>query len=196
LTDVSFRYEKNSSKEIISNFNLEISKGDIIAIVGKSGSGKSTLIDIILGLLEPTSGRMLINHVKHELHELDFWKENISIVPQVIYLSNDTVLNNITLNSDSVDWPLLDKCLSAADLKDTIAEDSSFLHKIVGENGNYLSGGQRQKVSIARALYLNRDVLILDEATSNLDNESESKIIRQIFEVFCGITIIIVTEKI
>jgi ATP-binding cassette subfamily B protein len=195
LKNVFFKYKGSTSTDILKNLNIEISKGDIIAIIGKSGSGKSSLIDIILGLLSPTSGEMLLNGRRYNYNELDFWRDTISIVPQIIYLSNDTVINNITLGSEDIDWNLLNKCMHASDLIETMQNNSNFLHRHVGENGIYLSGGQRQKISIARALYLSRGILILDEATSNLDKESEEKIIQRIFENFIGITIIIVTHR-
>ena len=200
LKDISFRYN-DDSKYILKNFNLKISKGERIAIVGKSGSGKSTLVDILMGLIKPTSGEILIDkkslyNPKGEI-SLGEWYGSISHVPQTIYLSDSSVASNIAFGTTfkDINYKRLKKAIKEAQLFDFIKKCPLGIETKVGENGVQISGGQRQRIGIARAVYKDGDIILLDEATSSLDTETEKAIIQCIRNLDKKFTIIIISHK-
>lgn len=194
IKNLSFSYDKN--KFIFKNINLLINKGEMIGIVGTSGSGKSTFIDVIMGLLSPTTGEVLIDKININ-NNLSLWKSFIGYVPQNIYLIDDTIQANITfgLSKEEISKEQLNDCIKSAQLYDFISSLENGLDTIVGERGAKISGGQRQRIGIARALYHNPQLLILDEATSSLDNETEMKFMEDIIKLKREKTLIIIAHR-
>ena len=183
IKNVSFNYIR-SSKKIINKLNCKIVSGDKIGIVGQSGSGKTTLINLISGLLKPNSGKIIIN--KNKSINLDRIKDKIGYVSQTVYLSDESIKSNIALGNiltkkDEKYIDFLLKKLNLSELNKNLK---------IGEKGSKISGGQIQRVGIARALFRNPEILILDEATSALDNKNENNVIKFVKE-FCANKILI-----
>ena len=199
IESVSFSYGKN--KKTIKNLNLEILKGQKIGIIGKTGSGKSTIIDLIMGLLKPTSGFIYIDG--HNIHDKKFksrlikWMSGISHVPQDIFLTDGTIAENIAFGCKKELFSLnrVIEAAKKAQIHSFIKSTKTGYSTYIGERGIKLSGGQRQRIGIARALYKNSTVLILDEATSALDNETESNLINNINNIGDDITIISIAHR-
>ena len=200
LYDVNFTYLKES-QEIIKGINLKIKSGEIIGLVGKTGSGKSTLIDILMTLLEPTSGDFKINGRKvnylKDKNYISQWKSGIAHVPQFIYLADCSIAENIAFGvpSELIDINRVRKAAQAAQASEFIDELSKGYQTFVGERGIRLSGGQRQRIGIARALYKKSNLLIFDEATSALDNLTEQNVIKSIVGLKEGQTIIMIAHR-
>ena len=181
INSLSFSYGKNLT---LDDINLEIKKGCIQGIIGSNGTGKSTLINLILGLLKPTKGEMFLNFSK------------IGFVPQSPYLIDDTILNNVAMGVDKnkIDINLVNKCLQDVQLREFVDSLPMGINTYVGEKGARVSGGELQRLAIARALYIKPDVIIFDEATTSLDKATEKKII-EIIKILCRkISIILVTH--
>ena len=194
--NVSFSYSNKS--EVLSNLNLTIKKKSKIGIVGRSGSGKSTLIDILMGLCEPTSGKIMIDQSNLQKSHIHNWQKNISYVQQEVALIDGSISENILFgdqieNTDDEDK--LKSIISATGIKDMLSKNKMTIHDNVGDSGSQLSGGQRQRIAIARALWKDRHVLILDEATSALDNISEEKIIKNILDLYHDKTVIMIAHR-
>jgi ATP-binding cassette subfamily C protein len=173
LRNVSHKYE-NSEKLSLDSLSLKIPKKSIVALVGASGAGKSTALSLISGLLEPTSGDVLVGG--KDIHRALFsWQQQIGYVPQSIYILDDTVRNNVAfgLKGDCISEEKVWRVLRLAQLDSFVKELPSGLDTLIGENGVRFSGGQRQRIGIARALYGEPKILIMDEATAALDNETE-----------------------
>ena len=169
---VCYRYP-NTEKLVVKDFNLHVKKGERIAIVGSSGSGKSTIINLIIGLLAPTSGEILIDGKPLAQMPLQEYRRFLSVVPQNSILFSGTIRENITYGLDRYSEKALQRVIADADLIEFLPSLPNGLDSQVGEHGDKLSGGQKQRVSIARALIRNPRILILDEATSALDNVAE-----------------------
>ena len=186
----------NSSNFILKDIDLEIKKGSKIAIVGSSGSGKSTLLDLILGVLKPVSGQVFYDNHNIISHNLDYQKL-VGYIPQSIFLIDDTMKNNIGfgLNTNDINNEMAQNAIKKSALDDFVKSLPKGLETIVGERGVKLSGGQIQRIGIARALYNNPEILILDEATSALDMATEKKIMDSIILLNKDKTIIIVTHR-
>lgn len=195
LEDISFSHKNNL---IFKNVNLKINKNEIIGIIGETGSGKSTFIDILCGLLSPDNGKIKLDKVEVVNDEIKNLQKIISIVPQRINLLDDTVKNNILYankfkNEKNID-ELLNK-LKDVCLLDFIDKKEYAWNSIVGENGAKLSGGQIQRLGIARALYKKPQILILDEATSGLDSVTEEKLLNNLINFTPKLTIIIISHN-
>jgi ATP-binding cassette subfamily C protein len=191
ISNLKFFYKSSKNISSIENVNLSIKKGEMVGIIGKSGAGKSTLINLILGLLSPSNG--VINFDKKE-----FKQENIfSYVPQEIFLLDDTLRKNIAFGD--CDKEIRDEnvydAIKLSGLSSFVEKNKKGLELIVGERGIRLSGGEKQRVGIARALYKKPDILILDEATSSLDYVTEKDIISSIDKLKKQITIVIVSHR-
>ena len=195
LKDITYEYEKN--KKIILNLNLDIKKGNKIGIIGKTGSGKSTLIDIIMGLIEPTSGEIRIDNHIIDKDSLDSWQKHVAHVPQNIFLNDDTITNNVAygINPKLINRELVKKSIKDADLFEYVSKLKRGLDTVIGERGIKLSGGQKQRLAIARALYKQASVIVFDEATSALDIETESNVMNVVKNFSKDITIIIVAHR-
>jgi ABC-type multidrug transport system fused ATPase/permease subunit len=192
LINVSFKYQ-DEHKYVFQNMNLKINKGDVIKLEGLTGSGKTTLIKLIVGMYKPTSGKILIDD--------NFLKDStlvFGLVSQNIVLLNDTIKKNIAFGIDEnkINEELLQECISKSSLTDTVKNLTKKENTNIGELGYKLSGGQKQRLAIARALYLNSQILVFDEATSALDSETENKIIYNLFtQKVLNQTIIFITHK-
>lgn len=194
LKDVEFSY---GSTPILKNINLLIPKGAVFGFVGKTGCGKSTLMDLIMGLLRPSEGGILVDGRNVTSENAHAWQKHISHVPQSIYLSDATVLENIAFGvpSSEIDHSRVIEAAKKAQIAEVISSLSDGYHTQVGERGVKFSGGQRQRIAIARAIYKGADILIFDEATSALDGETENQVIEQIGKMASEITILIVAHR-
>ena len=192
--NVKFNYNSNSKRNLI--VNGEIRKGQFIGICGKSGHGKTTFVDVISSLLSPSSGKILVDGKALEKEFFKSWREKISYVPQEGFLLNDTVLNNILFGKSKVDMKKIKKVCRVVNLLNFIQNDlkHSFNSKL-GLDGVKVSGGEKQRLMIARALYQDPEILILDESTSALDNVNALKIIQNIKREYKTATIIFITHK-
>ena len=195
LQKIDFSYP-NSIEKTLNNITLKISAGESIGIIGPSGSGKTTLIDVMLGLLDIENGEIKYNGAS--LNEtLSEWRRHVAYIPQQIFMIDNTLKKNITLGvlDKDIDEKHLLKIIEMARLSDLVAKLSDGINTVIGERGIRLSGGQRQRVALARALYHKRDVLVLDEATSSLDNETENEIVREILKLKGRVTMIIIAHR-
>jgi len=193
---VTFQYPTRD-QPALRDISFAIRPGESLGILGPIGSGKSTLLDIVLGLLEPDTGKLTIDGVP--LAECrESWQRSIGYVSQDVYLVDDTLRTNVALGwrDDGIDDTAVLDAIRLARLEDVVAALPDGLETVVGERGVRLSGGQRQLVGLARALYVRPSVLILDEATSNLDQGTEQRIVETIATLRGDITIIIVTHRI
>jgi ABC-type bacteriocin/lantibiotic exporter with double-glycine peptidase domain len=195
LKNLSFKYH-NSSNYLFDKININIPTEKIIGIVGESGSGKTTLLDLILGLLKPTKGKIFFNDIDI-FKNIRSWQNNIGYVQQFSYFIQDSIKNNIILGSksDHINYGRINECLKIVGLKNIIKKLPRNIDTHINELGNNFSGGQKQRLSIARALYINPKILILDEATNSLDDNSEDIIIKNIIASHKNRSIIIVTHK-
>jgi ABC-type multidrug transport system fused ATPase/permease subunit len=196
LCNVSYIYP-NSKIQSISNLCLSIKKGESIGLVGTSGAGKSTLVDLILGLLKPTSGAIYVDGMSIN-KGIRSWQDHIGYVQQSIYLSDDTLRRNIAfgLKDDEIDEELIKQAIKAAMLEQFLETLPDGHNTFVGERGIRLSGGQRQRIGIARALYHNPPVLVFDEATSALDSKTEIEVMDGIKALKGTRTMIIIAHRI
>lgn len=192
FSNVEFSY--NNNKKILENINLLITKGMPIGIIGKSGSGKTTLVDLSLGLIAPTSGHILINNKEKDL---SVFLPKIGYVTQNINLINDTVIKNIAYGIDEkkIDNKKVESLLVDLDLNNLLQGLDKNITNLIGEKGSKLSGGQLQRIALARALYFEPEILILDEATSSLDVETEKKILKLIKKYLSQSLTIIISHK-
>ena len=196
ISNLAFQYPGNENKTI-NGANLTIKPGQVVASVGSSGAGKTTLIDLILGVLEPDSGNVQISGVE-PLVAISKWPGAISYVPQDVMISNGTVLTNVVLGypasgeeSQSLAWEALEK----AHLKEYVENLPDGVNTYIGDRGSRLSGGQRQRLGIARAMYTKPKLLVLDEATSNLDGITEAAISDSINELRGSVTVLMIAHR-
>jgi len=202
LNELSFSYSNFPNKNILNKISLVISKGDNVAIIGKTGSGKSTFIDILMGLIKPTEGKIFINGIdiynKKNKSKLYGWRKSIAHIPQNIFLSDTSILENIAygIPKEEIDKKLVINSAKKALIHDFIVSLPNKYQTEVGEKGMRISGGQKQRIGIARALYKKSKIIILDEATSALDKETESKVMKSIHTIFKDKTIISISHKI
>jgi ABC-type multidrug transport system fused ATPase/permease subunit len=195
IEHLSFRYP-DARHPTIDDISFEIPKGHWIALIGPSGAGKTTLVDLILGLLVPSSGRILVDGIN--LHDNRAgWQRNIGYVSQSVYLIDDTVRSNVAFGipEHEIDDARVWQALRAAQVDILVRSLPGELHAMVGEHGDRLSGGERQRLGIARALYHDPDVLVIDEATANLDPATEAAIVEAIGALRTKKTIIVVTHR-
>lgn len=195
LIEVKYAYPGASGLSI-NDISLTLHRGQSIAFIGKSGAGKTTLIDIILGLLQPSSGDIQLDGASI-YEDLRSWQNLIGYIPQTISMLDDTIERNIAFGVPDklIDPARLDSAIQAAQLEDLITQLPEGIRTSVGERGVRLSGGQRQRLGIARALYFEREILVLDEATSALDNETESLVTEAIRSLAKHKTMIIIAHR-
>jgi ATP-binding cassette, subfamily B, bacterial PglK len=194
--NLSFRYTKHTPW-ILKNINLVFKKGETIGFIGVTGSGKSTLLDILMGLLIPTEGELLVDGIPIIRKNRSAWQMHISHVPQSIYLSDNTIKENIAfgIEQEKIEDSRVMKVADQAQIAQTIESWKGKYKSFVGEHGIQLSGGQRQRIGIARALYKDSNVLVFDEATSALDNQTEQKIMQQISKLKDEQTVFIIAHR-
>ena len=196
LKKLSFRYSKDSPW-ILKNINLKIPKGSVVGIVGMTGCGKSTLVDILMGLLMPTSGEMKVDNQPINTENKRSWQSHISSVPQHIYLTDSTLEQNIAFGiaEGEVDHSRVKKAARLAQISELVEGWESGYQTLVGERGMRISGGQRQRVGIARAFFKQSNVIFLDEATSALDDDTEQAVMKAIHTLDKEITVIIIAHR-
>ena len=195
IKNISYEYP-NSNKNILKNISFTIKSGSLFGIIGETGAGKSTLIDIILGLLEPSAGEINMDS-KNIKENYRMWQKQIGYISQDIYIIDDTIRRNVAfgISDKDIDEESVKQSVKLAQLLDFTINLPQGLNTIVGNRGIRLSGGQRQRLGIARALYRKSKILILDEATSSLDIETEKNLINDIEGLGSEYTIIIVTHR-
>ena len=197
LNNVSFYYDKSSKKPSVKNLNLSIKKNTIVGLAGPSGGGKSTIIDIISGLLSPSKGSILIDGENLNKNDLRKWQNNFGAVTQMPFLSGDKIVDNISFNKirGKIDHKKLDELINRVELKNFIKKQKKGLNSKISDRGINISGGERQKIAIARSLYFENEIIIFDEATNALDKITENKIIGFIKKLRRFKTIIIITHR-
>jgi len=197
LNQLSFRYSK-TTPWVLRDLDLIITKGSKVGFVGVTGSGKSTLLDVIMGLLEPTSGYLEVDGERVTLTNQRSWHSHIAHVPQSIFLSDGTIEENIAFGvpKNLIDRKKVVRSAKQAHISQNIQEWPNGYQTMVGERGIRLSGGQRQRIGIARALYKEADVIILDEATSALDIQTEEAVMEEIDNLNPNLTILIIAHRI
>jgi ATP-binding cassette, subfamily B, bacterial PglK len=193
--DVSFRYE-DSAAPALEHISFTIGRGQSVGIVGPTGAGKSTLVDVLLGLLAPTAGRVLIDGEPLEGRERA-WQRQIGYVSQDVYLLDDTLRRNIAFGipDGAIDERRLAAAVLRARLEEVVSAMPQRLETVIGEDGVRLSGGQRQRVAIARALYHDPPVLVFDEATAALDNQTEREVSEAISNMHGERTLIAIAHR-
>ena len=191
LTNISFEYNRN--KKVLENINIIINKGDKVAFMGESGSGKSTLVDLIIGLYKPLSGEIVIDDKKLTTDNVKSYRSKVGYIPQSIYLFDGTVGENVAFGYEYNKEKIIE-VLKKANIYDFLYSKEG-IDTLVGDGGIQLSGGQKQRIGIARALYSDPEILVLDEATSALDNETEAKIMDEIYETSQDKTLLIIAHR-
>jgi ATP-binding cassette subfamily C protein len=197
LRDVTYSYP-SADEPAVRDIDVTVPKDDAIAFVGKTGAGKTTLVDILLGLLDPQEGGLYVDGTEVTDENVDRWQQNIGYVPQDINLIDDTIRRNIAfaLPDEEIDPASVKRAAKVAHIHDFIANElPDGYDTVVGEEGVRLSGGQRQRIGIARALYENPPVLVLDEATSDVDRRTEAHITRAIEELAGEKTLITIAHR-
>lgn len=194
INNLSFLYSPQS-KAILKNVSFMIPEGKVTAIVGDSGSGKSTLLKLILRLYKPTYGEIMIGGMNVNNISLKEWRERCGAVMQDGKIFNDTILNNIILDDEKIDYEKLNKAVRTANIGSEIEQLPLGYQTMMGEQGRGLSGGQKQRVLIARALYKDPDYLFLDEATNALDTVNEQKIVTALDNVFKEKTVVVIAHR-
>ena len=194
LSNISFSYEKT---RIISNLNLKISKNEVIAFVGESGSGKTTIVNLICGLLDNFQGEILFDKININSIDKNSLRKKIGYITQEPVIFTDTIFNNVTFWSKKNEHTLkkFSKVIDQVDLRDLINDLPEKEDTLLGINGAKLSGGQKQRISIAREIYKDIEILIMDEATSAIDNQTEKSIKDSISNLIGGITIIMIAHR-
>lgn len=196
LRDLCFQYS-NTDPEVLSHLSVKIDRGARVGFTGETGSGKSTLLDLIMGLLEPSSGEILIDGEPLSPTNCRQWQASIAHVPQAIYLADATIGENIAfgLEPTAIDRERVREAARQARILDVIEAMPAKFDTVVGERGVRLSGGQRQRIGLARALYKRADIIVLDEATSALDNETEAAVMDAIYAISRDVTVLIIAHR-
>lgn len=195
VENLIFKYPE-AENNVLENVSLDIYKNQSVAFIGPTGAGKTTLVDLILGLLEPTEGRVLVD--THDISEsLYHWRELVGYIPQNIYMLDDTIRNNVLFGTEASakDEDAVWEALREAQLDEFVRTLPEGLDTMIGEAGVRLSGGQRQRIGIARALFRKPQVLVLDEATSALDNNTETAVMEAVEHLQGKLTIIIIAHR-
>jgi len=193
---VKFRYV-SETPWVLDNLSFNIPKGTRVGFIGKTGSGKSTCLDLLMGLLKPSSGQITVDGTVLDQQNLRPWQRNIAHVPQAIYLADTTLAENIAFGipPENIDMKRVKEAARQAHIADFIESSPQGYQALVGERGIRLSGGQRQRIGIARALYKQATVLVFDEATSALDHETEQAVMEAIEGLSADLTILIIAHR-
>lgn len=193
LENINFSYDMGDDQFSLKNLNLTIKAGKITALAGLSGAGKSTIIDIVMGFIIPQEGQVMIDGKSL----LDFlsWRDKIGYVAQETFLFNDTIRNNLLVADPDAEDDSLWESLEHASAREFVLKLPERLDTVIGERGVLLSGGERQRLALARALLRRPSLLILDEATSNLDSENEKRILEAIDKLHGEMTILMIAHR-
>ena len=196
IENLSYSYDQNLPN-ILNKINFDITKGEKIAIKGQTGSGKSTLVNIISGLINPSQGRILVDDTLIDSENIKNWQKNIAIVPQTVFLTDASILENIAITVDvnSIDIEKVKYSAKIAQIDSFINSLPNKYYEKVGERGVRLSGGQKQRMAIARALYRDAKLIILDEPTNALDSETEKLVMNSISKLSKDITLIMISHS-
>jgi ATP-binding cassette subfamily B protein len=195
LENVYFRYGGNETAYVLENISLDIRPGELVAIVGRSGSGKTTLAKLLVGFYPPSEGKIMIDGYEMSVIDKDYYRAQVGYVMQSNLLFSGTIAANIASGDDSMDRRRIEEVAKMADAHAFIAKLPLGYEQVVGERGMGLSGGQVQRLCIARALYHDPRLLVFDEATSALDTQSESNIIGNMNEILKGRTAVIIAHR-
>lgn len=193
LKNVDFSYD--GERQVLSNINMEITKGGVVAIVGESGSGKSTIASLILNNYKVTNGKIVLNNANIENISLDNIYENIALVSTNSYIFNGTILDNLLMAKKDATQEEIETALKTARLYEFVSGLKEGLLTDVGQAGSALSGGQKQRLALARVILANKEMIIFDEATSNIDVESEEDIWEAIYELSKDKTILVISHR-
>ncbi|KKS65937.1 MAG: ABC transporter, ATP-binding protein, MsbA family [Parcubacteria group bacterium GW2011_GWB1_42_6] len=193
FSNIDFAYDKE--KKLFDNLNFKVKKGEMVGIIGPSGSGKTTIVDLLLRLFESQAGGILIDGKNAKSVSLKNWRENIGYVSQDIFLKNDTVAENIKFFDKNITDEKMKEAAKAADIFDLVDSLPEKFETIVGERGARFSGGEKQRLVLARVLARRPQILILDEATSALDNESEILVKKSIAKLKGNMTIVVIAHR-
>jgi ATP-binding cassette subfamily C protein len=195
IKNLNFSY---GNVQVFKDANFYLNKGEKIILVGENGTGKSTLVNILCGLLKPKSGQIIVDHKEVDLNNIN-WQNKIGYVPQNMYMFDLPLFNNICLGKDVLSKEDIKRCeevIEKVNLSKYMKNINESTKIDIGEDGSKLSGGQIQRIGIARALFRNPEMLILDEATSSIDENTENDILDEIFEINDDLTIVLITHKI
>lgn len=193
LKNIGFSYDSN---QVLSDINIKIQKGSSVAITGFNGSGKSTLLNVVSGLLEPTEGKIIVDDKYNVYENLKSWQNNISFIQQNIFLINTSIKKNIILeDSENIDNAKFNRISNLLSLDEMFESLPNKLETLVGTDGLFLSGGQKQLISIARALYKENEIIIFDEASSALDKKYMKILQNLLISLRGSKTIIVVTHQ-
>jgi ATP-binding cassette subfamily C protein len=195
IVNLSFKYE-DSDHNVLTDISLKIQEGEILAIAGPSGAGKSTLVDLLLGLYEPNEGSITLSGIEPK-YAIKAWPGSVSYVPQSVTLINGSIAENVALgySQDELDKNKVLECLQTAQLDEYISTLPDGIDTIVGEAASRMSGGQLQRLGIARAIYTDPKLLVLDEATSALDGKTESEVSEAIIALKGKITVVLIAHR-
>ena len=196
LSNIYFKYG-SKYENVLTDISIDIKKNSITGFMGESGSGKTTLVDLIIGLLNPSSVSFEINGNNIRLFNLKEWQKIIGYVPQDIFLNNSTIKENIAygVKADLIDEKKVKRCIQKVQLQSYLKSLPLGINEIISDMGKNMSGGQKQRIGIARALYNDAKILVLDEATSSLDYENEQKIMKDIKIMSKDVTILVIGHK-
>ena len=194
IQNLTFNFK---NRNIFKNISLNIKKGSNIGIIGQTGKGKTTFINLLTGLVQPESGKILIDDIDLNKNNLEGWTSKITYVPQEIFLFDSTIAENIAIGKriENIDFDRLNKVCKMAQILETINQKDKGFYEIIGEKGIKLSAGERQRIGLARAFYRNSEVLILDEATSAIDGATEKMIMQNIYDFSTNKTLIIIAHR-
>ena len=193
LQGVCFSYPTKS--QVLSNINVIIPRGKMIAIVGRSGSGKTTLIDMLMGFYQPSSGHFCIDGISFQEFNLDSWRKKVGYIPQDAFLFNMSIKDNLLWGNDNASPQEIETALELSNANEFVSNLSLKQDTLVGDHGVRLSGGQRQRIALARAILRKPELLILDEATSALDSHSELLIQNSIEKIAGATTIVTIAHR-
>ena len=191
---VGFTYPE-SNKPVLKNLNVSIDKFDKVGIIGESGSGKTTFLDILIGLINPSNGKMLVDDQIIDSKNNDAWMKKISFISQDISLFNESIKQNIVLDEKNINEEKLNESIIKSGLSAELPKFIDGVDTVVGDEGSFLSGGQRQRIGIARAIYHSREVMVLDEATTGLDSKLEEEIIESVYDLCKNKTLFIISHN-
>ncbi|KGL55097.1 ABC transporter ATP-binding protein [Porphyromonas sp. COT-052 OH4946] len=195
IKDLSFKYDIYSPKDILSNINLSIPNGKVTAIVGASGSGKTTLVKLLLGFYEPLNGSIEIGNTNLNEYNLGWWRSQCGAVMQEGYLFSDTIARNIAISDDEPDIERIRHAARVANIADYIEALPLAYNTMIGQDGQGISQGQRQRILIARVVYKNPMFVFLDEATNALDANNERAITENLSDFYKGKTVVVVAHR-